>query len=76
MKANHLTPGLVFAIDILLAEGSEEAAAFIQKSCGLSLADPADRAVVQAMKADGSLFPRTIAFLKKAGKKTPARARR
>ena len=76
MKANALTPGLIFAIDVLLAEGSPEAAAYIQKSCGISLADPADRAVVQAMKADGSIFPRTIAFLKKNGKDIGKRVRR
>ena len=69
MKASAITPGLVFAIDVLLANNEPEAAETIQRTCGISLTDPADRAVVQAMKADGSIFPRTIAFLKKAGKK-------
>lgn len=75
MKTSPITPGVIFAIDILLANDEPEAAATIQQTCGISLADPADRAVAHAMKADGAIYPRTIAFLKKAGKKTNRRAR-
>lgn len=76
MKANLITPGIVFAIDVLLANGDSPAAESLQRSCCISMSDPADRAVIHAMKADGSIYPRTVAFIKRTGKAVGKRVRK
>lgn len=64
MQANALTPGIVFAIDELRRASHPEAAGSLIRSTGLHLADPADRAVVHALKAEGSIDASTVKFIK------------
>ena len=77
MKASPLTEGMVYAIDILLRTvAQEDAAVHLIECAGITLSDPADRAVIHKMKAEGSIAPRTIAFIRKHGAKPTPAARR
>lgn len=77
MKASPLTEGLVFAIDMLVRTMVQnDAAEHLVRGAGVTLSDPADRAVIHKMKADGSVDKKTIAFIRKHGSKPTPAARR
>lgn len=68
MKANALTPGIVFSIDELLRNGEGTAAATLLRSSGIRIGDPADRAVIHALKSDGSICAKTVSYIAKTTK--------
>lgn len=76
MNASPLTEGIVFAIDVLLLNNDDAPAEYLVRSCGITVADPADRAVIHKMKAEQSIRPKTIAFIRKHGAKATVAARR
>lgn len=74
MKASSLTEGIVFSIDMLMRNDDQPAAAHLVRAAGITLSDPVDRAVIHKMKAEGSITPETVSFIREHGPKpTPLR---